>query len=242
MTRLYRSHRLRGPRGKETITPPLDPSSLAAQAERHIAWLTARGFSHHTLRSRAKALVAFTEWCAQRGVYKPDELSPLILDLYQRHVSKLIKKDAMPLAPSSQHKKLVAVVVFGRWLVRDRLIATNPAADLGMPKTGIRLPAAVLTVEEAEKILAVPDVTTPLGLRDRAIMEVFYSTGIRRAELAYPPLPILTLAKASSSCARGRGRRTVLCRLESGRWPGCSPISAMCVRTLLSIVTKACCF
>ena len=47
-----------------------------------------------------------------------------------------------------------------------------------------RLPKGVLTAEEAEKILALPDVATPTGLRDRAMLEVLYSTGMRRKELA----------------------------------------------------------
>ncbi len=206
MTRIIRSRRNRGRHPVPLALLP-DPASLAAHIARHLAWLSARGFSPHTVRQRSLCLAAFLAWCNDRAVYKPHELSPLIIDLYQRHVSKIVKKDALPLAPSSQHKKLIAVVVFGRWLVRERLVATNPAADLELPKKGIRLPAAVLTVEEAEIILAVPDVRTPLGLRDRAILEVFYSTGIRRSELARLTVADLDLKAGVLAVRQGKGKK-----------------------------------
>jgi site-specific recombinase XerD len=62
-------------------------------------------------------------------------------------------------------------------------IPYDPAASLVLPKTEHRLPEAVLSVDEVEAVLAGPDTTTALGIRDRAILEVFYSTAIRRMEL-----------------------------------------------------------
>jgi integrase/recombinase XerD len=91
--------------------------------------------------------------------------------------------------------------------VRERLVATNPAADLELPRKGIRLPAAVLTAAEAEQILAVPDVRTPLGLRDRAILETFYSTGIRRFELAGLHVGDLDLAAGVLAVRQGKGKK-----------------------------------
>ncbi|MEZ5276978.1 MAG: tyrosine-type recombinase/integrase [Opitutaceae bacterium] len=61
---------------------------------------------------------------------------------------------------------------------------TNPAADLELPKLEKRLPRHVLNAREAELVLAQPDVLTPMGLRDRALMEMLYSTGMRRMEVA----------------------------------------------------------
>ncbi|WP_297776479.1 tyrosine-type recombinase/integrase [Mycobacterium sp.] len=69
------------------------------------------------------------------------------------------------------------------WLTSHGHVPLDSAAGLILPKAERRLPEATLTAEEAEAALAGPDVTTPLGLRDRAILEVLYSTAIRRAEL-----------------------------------------------------------
>jgi integrase/recombinase XerD len=59
----------------------------------------------------------------------------------------------------------------------------NPAADLDLPKVEERLPKHVLTIEEVERVLNLPDTTTALGVRDRAMLETLYSTGIRRMEI-----------------------------------------------------------
>jgi integrase/recombinase XerD len=68
-------------------------------------------------------------------------------------------------------------------MTRERLIEQNPAAEMQLPREEKRLPRHALSREEAEAVLAQPDISTALGLRDRAIMETLYSTGLRRAEL-----------------------------------------------------------
>lgn len=70
-----------------------------------------------------------------------------------------------------------------RWLTKRNVVPFNPASELELPKLGRRLPKAVLTPKEAEQVLAVPDLTEPLGVRDRAIIELLWSTGIRRQEV-----------------------------------------------------------
>lgn len=71
---------------------------------------------------------------------------------------------------------------FFKFLKLDGQIDTNPMEKIALPKATAHLPA-VLTMEEVERLLAVPDVTTPLGLRNRAIFEVMYATGLRVSEL-----------------------------------------------------------
>lgn len=73
---------------------------------------------------------------------------------------------------------------FFRYLVRHNLLLYNPAADLDLPRTEKRLPRDVLTVAEVERVLNTIPLAEPMGLRDRAMLETLYSTGIRRQELA----------------------------------------------------------
>lgn len=66
-----------------------------------------------------------------------------------------------------------------RWLVRQNVLVANPASDLEMPRREKRLPKHVLGIAEVERVLALPKQNEILGLRDRAILEVLYATGLR---------------------------------------------------------------
>jgi integrase/recombinase XerD len=80
-------------------------------------------------------------------------------------------------------QRLLALKSFFRWCVRRELVNKDPTVELELPRREQPLPQAVLTAEEVERVLAVPDLATACGIRDRAILETFYSTGIRRTEL-----------------------------------------------------------
>jgi len=83
----------------------------------------------------------------------------------------------------SQAVRLAAIRSYFRWLTKNNYILSNPAADLELPRAEKRLPRTVLTAREAEIILGLPNTRTLAGLRDRAILEMLYSTGMRRMEL-----------------------------------------------------------
>ena len=196
--------RLRKPRPS---FDPTDPHSLAAQAERHLLWLEVRGYSASTLENRRRYLVDFCLWCADRGITMPAELTRLVLDLYQRYIAHATRPDCMPLSVKTQRHKLDAVAGLCKWMARERLLLYNPAAEMEMPRQPVTLPHAVLSAEEAEKVLAVPDVSTPLGLRDRAMLETFYSTGIRRAELVALRVSDLDLEREAMAVRQGKGKK-----------------------------------
>src|ERR1017187_10851834 len=83
----------------------------------------------------------------------------------------------------------------------------NPAAELEMPRTEHRLPKAVLSPAEIERVMLVPEVKKPLGLRDRAILEVFYSTGVRRMELCHLDLTDLDFDNRLLCVRQGKGKK-----------------------------------
>ena len=205
--RRYRRNPDKGIRKPLPQSDPIDPHGLVAQAERHLDYLIVRGYSPYTVINRRRELAWFLAWCSERGVTRPTELTRVIIDLYQRHVSRLTKKDGDLLSPITQQGRLTAVAMFGKWLARERLVVVNPAADIEMPKKGVRLPHAVLTRSEVERVMAIPDVETPLGLRDRAILEVFYSTGIRRGELANLRVANLELKRGIVAVRQGKGKK-----------------------------------
>jgi len=197
-------------RGKKKPYEPIeetDPDSILAQVDRHIRRLEARQYAESGLKVRRTELIRFGRWCAERGVERPSDLSRTAIELFQRYLARRVKPDGMPLSPKTQWLKLSYVRTFCRWLARQRLVLYDPAAELEMPRQGVSLPRAVLSREETERILAVPDAGTVLGLRDRAILETFYSTAIRRSELARLGMCDLDLGRGVLAVRRGKGNR-----------------------------------
>ena len=92
-------------------------------------------------------------------------------------------------------------------MAREHYILHNPASELELPRTGFRLPKAVLSIEEVERVLAQPDIHDVLGLRDRAILETLYSTGMRRLELANLKLHDLDLERGTIFINQGKGQK-----------------------------------
>jgi len=114
---------------------------------------------------------------------RPEEITRPILERYQRHLFLKRKKNGAPLSATTQASRVTPIRKWFRWLTRNNRVLYNPAADLDLPKVEERLPKHVLTIEEVERVLNLPDTTTALGVRDRAMLETLYSTGIRRMEI-----------------------------------------------------------
>jgi integrase/recombinase XerD len=149
----------------------------------YLVWLASHGYAEGTVLGRRHHLIDLAEFMDEGEVSDPACVTPSLLDSYQRHLFHYKKRDGRPLSFRTQAQRLIPEKGFFAWLVRCGHLAYDPAASLVLPKTEHRLPEAVLSVEEVESVLASPDTTTTLGLRDRAILEVFYSTAIRRNEL-----------------------------------------------------------
>jgi integrase/recombinase XerD len=92
-------------------------------------------------------------------------------------------------------------------MARQRFILHNPASELELPRLGHRLPKHVLSVSEVEQVLMQPNIDDPLGLRDRALMETLYSTGMRRLELANLKLYDLDTERGTVTIRQGKGNK-----------------------------------
>ena len=165
------------------IGPAHDPLSLYRQMMDFLMWLEERNTSRHTLKHWELYLRYFVSWCDERGLTRPAEITRPILERYQRHLFLKRKKNGAPLSATTQASRVTPIRKWFRWLTRNNRVLYNPAADLDLPKVEERLPKHVLTIEEVERVLSLPDTTTALGVRDRAMLETLYSTGIRRMEI-----------------------------------------------------------
>ncbi|MEO7885190.1 MAG: site-specific tyrosine recombinase XerC, partial [Polaromonas sp.] len=170
-------------------------------------WTTVMGLSANTASMRQWALDHFIAWIDERGIRHPGEVTRPILQRYQRHLYLLRKKNGQPLAWSSQVNRLTPIVAFFKWLTREGHILTNPAADLDLPKAPQRLPKHLLSVAQVSQVLNQPDITTLAGLRDRAMLETLYSSGIRRSELAHLKITEVDTERGTLMVRLGKGAK-----------------------------------
>jgi len=184
-----------------------DAQSLFYDMQRHLEWLLTRQYSAESVQTKEGYLRQFVQWCDERGVTRAQEVTRPILERYQRYLYLYRKKDGQPLSGYAQHQRLTPIKVWFRWLVRQHRILSNPAADLEMPRVEKRLPKHILSAQEAEQILNVPDVTSDLGIRDRAILETLYSTGIRRLELVGLGIDDIDADRGTVMVRQGKGKR-----------------------------------
>ncbi|ODS22394.1 hypothetical protein AB835_14430 [Candidatus Endobugula sertula] len=152
---------------------------------RYLSVCESQGVSKDTIKRRDSALRRFIEWCDDQGLDDPKSITKPMLERYQRYLYHYRKDNGEPLSMGSQHVMLTPVKSFFKWLTQENYLLYNPASELVLPKKPKGLPRNILTVEEVIKILNQPDTTTLEGVRDRAILEVFYATGIRRSELIH---------------------------------------------------------
>lgn len=140
--------------------------------------LRVRRYAPATLTQRAQSLGILFAFLAERGVADVREVT-------REHVRGFAAwLAARTYADRTRCTHLSALRAFFAHLEKIDAILVNPCADLVLPRLARRLPRGVLTREEARRVLDAPDVQTRTGLRDKAILEVFYSTGLRLAELA----------------------------------------------------------
>jgi len=174
---------------------------------RYLAHLRARACAEGTVRNGTLYLGNFLTWLETQRVESIGQVTRAQLECYQRHLHAYRKRDGQPLAVMGQHVRLTTIQGFFRWLARRDHIAANPSADLELPRIGRRLPRAVLTAAEAETVLAQAKPATDFGLRDRTMMEMLYSTGMRRHELCSLRLDDLDLARGTVLVREGKGRK-----------------------------------
>lgn len=175
-------------KGNRKLKPPLgdlsDPRGMAALTNAFLTHLKVKGYTERSVSTAEWHLGRFLLWCQERAIARPESVTRPILQSYQRHLFYYRGKGEKALSFRSQQLRLVSVKSFFRWLAKEGHLPANPAADLDLPKTPKRLPRDFLSVTEVEAVLSQPDISAPFGLRDRAMLETLYATGIRRAELA----------------------------------------------------------
>jgi integrase/recombinase XerD len=141
-------------------------------------------FSRRTVEHYTADARLFLGWLSERGIalkdVRPEDVQRYQGDLYARR-----KEAGQPYAAATIALRLIAVRTFFRFLLRRGYALFDPSSGLELPKVEKKLPRVLLTEAEAKKIVAAPRGKGSLVLRDRAILETLYGTGIRVNELVH---------------------------------------------------------
>jgi len=180
---------------------------LEALMHDHLKALQVQNYSEYTVRGRAGHIQFFLDWLKERSITEPVEVTRPVLERYQRHLFHYRKANGEPLSFRSQHARLVPLRVWFRWMTRQNYILHNPASEIELPRLGRALPKNIFSAAEVERIMMQPDIEEPIGLRDRALLEVLYSTGMRRLELVRLKLYDLSLDRGLILINQGKGKK-----------------------------------
>lgn len=136
-----------------------------------------RGLSSHTVGAYRRDLEGYRDWITAEGIEDTADITPAVID---RFIADRASAEPPP-AATSLARLQSSVRGWHRFLAREGIEADDPTGRLRPPKTPRRLPKA-LTIDQVERLLAAPSAEEPLGIRDRALLELLYATGARVSE------------------------------------------------------------
>jgi integrase/recombinase XerD len=163
------------------------PEGLGREYARHLRTyldhlLIERGRARNTVSSYERDLTRYGEFLAGAGLTVTSVQRQDVERLLTQVREPATKPKAPPLSPASVARLLASIRGFHRFLEDERVRNDDPTVGLKPPKAGQRLPKT-LTIEHVQQLLEAPDPETPAGMRDRALLELLYSTGARVSEV-----------------------------------------------------------
>lgn len=176
-------------------------SNLEEAKKMYLQHIRLKNYTNHTIRQQEQILRNFLSFAQSQGITDIKGIDLQTLESYKLHLCK------QNLTSTTIHGRLITVRQLFRYLTKKEVIYSNPGDEMIMPKDKRTLPQGILTVKEMTKLLKTPDIRTDLGYRDRTIMELFYSTGIRAGELMRLKISDLNLEKKLLRISKGKGQK-----------------------------------
>jgi integrase/recombinase XerD len=192
---------------RQPVGPASDPKSLYALLLRFVKWRRERNWSETTLKTQTHHSYRFILWASERGLHYGAEVTRPLLERYQRHLYQYRKTNGELLSSRTQRTALQPLQAWFSWMAKQGLILANPAADLELPRLEKRLPRTILSVEQVEEVVNLCDLTTLQGVRDRALLELLWSTGIRRGEVARLEIHSVDFSRRILTIVQGKGKQ-----------------------------------
>lgn len=161
---------------------------------------TVKKTSHNTEISYERDLKKLAAWLEQQGIVSFQNVSSTMLNSYMLHLER------EQLAPATVSRSVAALRTFCQYLVKEGILEQDPSEALRPPRVEKRMPA-VLSVEEVDLLLQQPGGQSPKEIRDRAMLELLYATGIRVSELIHMKLGDVNMMLGCITCTEhGRDR------------------------------------
>ena len=164
------------------------PAALTRLVEAYLDHLIVeRGVSRHTAAAYRRDLRRYVDYLAERGVAEPDQVTTSLIGDYAMRLREGVRAREgegwaeRPLSAASVARAVVAVRSLHKFAVAEGVVADDPASAVAPPRPPRRLPKA-LSLEQVQAMLDVPATDTELGLRDAALLELLYGTGLRISE------------------------------------------------------------
>lgn len=177
--------------------------------DRYMTWLISTGYAEATVKNSHADLEWLLRYLDMRAVSRVADITPELLEAYS-----LWLRDRNNCYHESRTISLTHVVhrlntlkSFCRWLQKEMVILQDPTEDIEFPRMPSRLPRVILTQEEARKLLNAPDLRSPVGYRDKALLELLYATGVRTSELLKLRVSDLDYKARTAFVRKGKGNK-----------------------------------
>lgn len=161
----------------------MNENTIKPWIDTYIRSLEIRHLAQRTITETRRKLGLFTRYLEHQGIAHSDGITKDIVLIYQSELFQTLTAKGKPTTPGHQNSMLCAVKQLTRFMYERGGLVSDPCRDIPYAKQAKRLPRGILTPAEARKIIKAPDIKTAIGYRDRAILEVLYTSGIRKEEL-----------------------------------------------------------
>ena len=200
--------------------------------------LVLRNLSALTIRQIGQYLRVFLGYAKGRGITEVGKVDREVFEQYKGYLSTgYLTRKGEALKSNTVQARLLHVKKWFAWMRKKGALFFDPIAEVRVPRTVKLLPKGILRTDEMRKLMELPDLGTILGYRDRTMMEVLYSTGVRAAELTSLRVPDMDLKKKVARVRNGKGGKdrfvplsTPCCRFLDRYIKEMRPKLAQCLR------------
>ena len=182
---------------------------LSSLFDRFAAECRRRAWSEATVVVYRKRLERFLAWLieSEPTIEEVTAITRATLAAFHQHLYDHVTRKGKPYQSTTRKDFLVAVKSFFAWCQKEGVILADPALAIEYPKEPVTLPRAIASLKEMRRLLRQPDLSTYVGLRDRAMLEVLYTSGVRNSECRRLTVDDLDLARGYATVRQGKGKK-----------------------------------
>lgn len=170
-------------------------------------YLQIRNYSPRTVGEYIRDTGHFITFLTEHGINVVSKITRESVKDYQNHLFYFKRRDKS-LSLATQDKKIHGVMAFCRFLTQENYLLCDPSGGIELPRITKRLPGNILSQSEIKKLLSAPSPHTSSGIRDRAILELLYSTGMRNSELRCLRMRDLDMSRGEIRIAFAKGGKS----------------------------------